>query len=111
MSIVLATPDGPLVTSENGICADSWAPRASRIRGVARWAEERDVDAVLNANTLERGLDQYISMIQEREIAGPAAGDPRFPRVLPSSELQASWLFPGLRPTFSLGHPAAGAAS
>jgi glyoxylase-like metal-dependent hydrolase (beta-lactamase superfamily II) len=109
-SIVLATDDGILVSSENGVCADSWAPRASRIPGVARWAEERDVDVVLNSNTLERGLDQYISMIQEREIAGPAAADPRFPRVLPSSELEAYWLFPGLRPTFSLHHPAVGGA-
>jgi hypothetical protein len=66
---------------------------------------------VLNANTLERGLDQYISMIQEREIAGPAAADSRFSNVLPSSELQAYWLFPGLRPTFSLGHPAVGEAA
>lgn len=110
-SIVLATPEGPLVTSENGVCADAWAPRASRIRGVARWAEQRDVEVVLNANTLERGLDQYVSMIQEREIAGPAADDPRFPRVLPSSELEPYWLFPGLRPTFSLGHPEVGEAA
>lgn len=35
-SIVVHTPEGPLVTSENGVSPDCYAPRHSRIPGVAR---------------------------------------------------------------------------
>ena len=102
-SIVVHTPEGLLVTSENGVSADSYAPRHSRIPGLRRYAEHTGIEVVLNSNTLERGLDQYISMMQEREIAGPSPRNGDFYNVAPSSELAPYWLFPGIRPTFSFG--------
>ena len=102
-SIVAHTPEGLFVSSENGICADAYAPLMSRIPGVRRYARDTGMEVILNGNTLERGLDQYLSMVQEKEIAGPSTRNPDFFNVIPSSELAAYWLFPGIRPTFSFG--------
>ena len=61
------------------------------------------MDIVINGNTLEGGLDQYLSMVQEREVAGPSKRNPDFPNIMPSSELTPYWMFPGVRPSFSFG--------
>jgi hypothetical protein len=61
------------------------------------------MEVILNGNTLEGGLDQYISMVQEKEIAGPSARNPDFYNVVPSSELTHYWGFPGIRSTFTFG--------
>jgi hypothetical protein len=102
-SIVVRTTEGLFVTSENGVGPDSYAPMNSRIPGLKRYAERTGIDVILNSNTLERGLDQYISMIQEREIAGVSPRNRDFFNVVSSSELTAYWLFPGIRPTFAFG--------
>ncbi|UQA58282.1 hypothetical protein [Polyangium aurulentum] len=108
-SIVVRTSEGVFVTSENGVGPDAYAPRASRIPGLARHAAETGMEVIPNGNTLERGLDQYISMVQEKEIAGPSRQNPDFPGMVCSSELGAHWLFPGIRPTFSFGDLTLGA--
>jgi glyoxylase-like metal-dependent hydrolase (beta-lactamase superfamily II) len=108
-SIAVRTSEGIFVTSENGIAPECYAPRASRIPGVARYAADTGMEVVLNGNTLERGLDQYISMVEEKEVAGPSARNPDFPNMACSSELSAHWLFPGITPTFSLGDLTLGA--
>ena len=102
-SIVVRTSEGILVTSENGVGPDAYAPRASRIPGLRRYAEDTGMEVVINGNTLERGLDQYISMVQEKEVAGPSQQNPDFPGMVSSSELSAYALFPGVTPTFSFG--------
>ncbi len=102
-SIVVHTPEGPLVTSENGVSPDCYAPLHSRIPGVAKYAKATGMEVVLNGNTLEKGLDQYVSMIQERDMAGPTPRDERFFNVVPSSELAPYWLSPGVSPTFRFG--------
>ena len=108
-SIVLRTPEGLLVTSENGVSADCYAPLQSRIPGLAAYARATGMEVVLNGNTLEGALDQYLSMILEKTLAGPALRDPDFPAVMPSSELDATWLAPGLRPTLFHGELCFGA--
>ena len=100
-SFVVHTPEGLLVTSENGVSADNYAPLRSRIPGVAEHARRTGAEVVLNGNTLEGANEQYLSMVQEKEIAGPSQRDPNFYNVLPSSELRAYWAFPGVKPTFS----------
>lgn len=102
-SFVVRTPRGLLVTSENGVGADSYAPLASRIPGLRRYAQDTGVEVILNGNTQEGGLDQYLSMVQEKEIAGPCPDNPSFFNVATSSEMDAYWLFPGLRPTYRFG--------
>jgi hypothetical protein len=102
-SIVVHTPQGLFVTSENGVAADSYAPENSRIPGVAKWARTTGSEVLLNGNTLEGSVDQYISMVQEKEIAGPSERDPDFPNVAPSSEMSKHPLSPGLVPTFYVG--------
>ena len=103
-SIVVHTrEEGLLVSSENGVSPDSYAPRHSKIPGVRRYARATGVEVILNGNTLEGGLDQYISMVQEKEMAGPSVRNPDFYNTVPSSELASYWMFPGVRPTFSFG--------
>lgn len=102
-SFVVRTDAGILVTSENGVGADAYAPRSSAIPGVRRHARETGAEVILNGNTLEGSVDQYLSMMEEREVAGPCPQDPSFYNVVPSSELTAYWAFPGIRPTFSFG--------
>jgi glyoxylase-like metal-dependent hydrolase (beta-lactamase superfamily II) len=108
-SIVVRTSEGIFVTSENGVGPDSYAPHASRIPGVRRYAKDTGMEVVLNGNTLERGLDQYISMVQEKEVAGPSSQNPEFPAMVCSSELSSYFLFPGITPTFSFGDLTLGA--
>jgi hypothetical protein len=102
-SLVAKTPDGIFVTSENGICADAYAPQHSKIPGVKKHAERYGIDIIMNANTLENSNDQYISMDMERTIAGPSKRDPKFYNMAPSSELTPNFLFPFMKPTFSFG--------
>jgi hypothetical protein len=102
-SLVVNTPDGLLVTSENGISVDNYAPQHSDIPGLRDYAHRTGMEVVLNGNTLERGLDQYISMIVEKTVAGNNPHNPLFSNVVPSSELTAYWGFPGLRPTYAHG--------
>lgn len=102
-SLVANTPEGLLVSSENGVSADSYSPTHSKIPGVKQYASETGAEVILNGNTLERGLDQYISMVLEKTIAGPSQRNPDFFNVVPSSELTEYWGFPGLKPTFLFG--------
>ena len=102
-SIVAHTDDGLLVTSENGIAPDSYAPHLSDIPGLRAYVRETGMEVVLNGNTLEGGLDQYVSMILEKTLAGPSHRHPGFFNVVSSSELRSYWGFPGIKPTASFG--------
>ena len=102
-SIVAHTDDGLLVTSENGIGPDSYAPHLSTIPGLRRYVSETGMEVVLNGNTLEGGLDQYVSMVLEKTLAGLSPQHPGFYNVVSSSELRAYWGFPGIKPTASFG--------
>lgn len=103
-SVVVRTPEGVMVTSENGVGPDAYAPLSSEIKEVRQYAVQTGMEVVLNGNTLERGLDQYISMIMEKTIAGPSERDERFANVVCSSEMAPYWAFPGIKPTFQFGN-------
>lgn len=102
-SFVTHTDRGLVVTSENGIGADAYAPSASRIPGVRALARHTGAEVILNGNTLEGSVDQYISMVMEKTIAGPCPENPDFYNVHTSSEFDGYWAFPGLKPTFRFG--------
>jgi hypothetical protein len=102
-SLAVNTDDGVWVTSENGVCADSWHPRQSKIPGVRKWAEFFNREVVMNANTLEDSLDQYDSMLKEKAIADPNPRDPRWLNVFPSSEMPAWRRQWPVMPTFTYG--------
>lgn len=89
-SLVLNTPDGVWVSSENGISLDNWQPELSKIPGVRRYSERLGREICPNANTLEDSLDQYDSMVKEKTLADPCRADPRWLQILPSTEL-APW--------------------
>ena len=102
-SLVLNTPDGVWVSSENGISLDNWQPELSRIPGVKRYADAYGREVCPNANTLEDSLDQYDSMVKEKTLADPCRDDPRWLQILPSTEL-ADWKrFWPVRPTYVHG--------
>jgi hypothetical protein len=102
-SIVAHTDDGLLVTSENGVSIDAYEPGLSKLPGIADFARATGAEVVLNGNTLEYAVDQYISMVQEKAIAGASPRDPRLPNLAPSSESTGHWLFPRTHPTFRVG--------
>jgi hypothetical protein len=99
-SLVAHTDEGLWVTSENGISADAYAPLLSTAAGVADYARAIGTEVIINGNTLENSIDQYISMVQEKTIAGPSKRDPRFPNVFPSSEMMPAWFSPGTKAAF-----------
>jgi hypothetical protein len=86
-SLVINTEDGVWVSSENGVCADSWRPHLSKIPGVRKYAEFWNREVILNSNTLEDSIDQYDSMIKEKALADTNRRDRRWPNVFPSSEM------------------------
>lgn len=102
-SLVAHTDAGLLVTSENGVSADNYSPLHSDIPGVRKYAQESGSEVILNGNTQESSVDQYISMVMEKTIAGPNKDNPAFFNFVPSSELTPYWGFPGIKPTFSFG--------
>jgi len=102
-SIVAHTDQGLLVTSENGVSLDAYEPKYSKIPGLADFARRTGSEIVINGNTLEYGIDQYISMVQEKCVAGTNPLDERFPNMALSSESDGHWLFPGTAPTFRMG--------
>ena len=57
---------------------------------------------MLNANTPERGADQYTSMVLERTVVDRVKRAPAFVQMFPSSEVTPSALSPGLQ----ADHPA-----
>jgi hypothetical protein len=100
-TIVVVTDRGVWTISENGICADAYAPGVSRIRGLARHARDTGVEVILNANTREGSLDQYTSMVLEKTLADGVPDRPELPQHFPSSEMVAHVLAPGLAPTYT----------
>lgn len=98
-SLVINTPDGVWVSSENGISIDNWQPELSKIPGLRKHAAFFEREVVPNANTLEDALDQYDSMVLEKTLADASKRDPRFKQVLPSSELVDWKRFWPVRPT------------
>lgn len=103
-SIVVHTDEGLWVISENGISVDAYAPLHSKIWGVAKYARALGTEVIINGNTLESSVDQYISMVHELTMAGLSKRDQRFPNMFPSSELTPYWMFPGTAPTFMVKH-------
>jgi hypothetical protein len=89
-SLVLNTPDGVWVSSENGVSSDNWQPELSKIPGVRQYALASRREVCPNANTLEDSIDQYDSMLKEKALADFSKRDPRWKQILPSSELRAS---------------------
>lgn len=102
-SLVVHSECGLNVCSENGIAADSYAPLASKIPGVRQYAKDTGMEIILNGNTLECTNDQYISMVQEKTVAGPHPDNPDFTNFIPTAELASYWAFPGIKPTFRFG--------
>ncbi|MES3041596.1 MAG: hypothetical protein V4730_10650 [Pseudomonadota bacterium] len=102
-SIVSHTDTGLIVTSENGVSLDAYEPKHSTTPGLAAFAKQTGAEIIINGNTMEYVVDQYISMVQEKSVAGPNPKDERFPNVAPSSEVTAFWLFPGTAPTAKVG--------
>jgi hypothetical protein len=94
--------------SENGTCADSWAPRASRIRGLREHVSNLSLHVVLNANTPELCSHQYTSMLLERAVVDRVASEPDFYQMFPSTELTWSPLTPHIRPSMSFGQVTSG---
>ena len=99
-SLVVNTDTGIWVTSENGIAAECYAPEASRIPGLKKYARKTGFEVVLNANVIEGTARQYNSMVQEKLVADPSVEDPRIPQFFPSSELCPNILSPGTTPSF-----------
>lgn len=102
-SPAIVTSTGVWTVSENGVCVDAYAPESSRIRGVAGYGRATGCEVVLNANTRERSLDQYTSMVLEKTLADPCRDRPEFPQHFSSSEMVKHALAPGLAPTYSHG--------
>ncbi|WP_067606914.1 hypothetical protein [Nocardiopsis listeri] len=102
-SLLLNTPDGVWVSSENGIALDNWQPELSKIPGVRGYHRRYGREICPNANTLEDSLDQYDSMIKEKILADPCRRDPRWLQILPSTELAPWKRFWPVMPTFALG--------
>ncbi|GAB2854695.1 MBL fold metallo-hydrolase [Nocardioides pacificus] len=102
-SLVLNTPDGVWVSSENGISLDNWQPELSKIPGVRRYHEQFGREICPNANTLEDSLDQYDSMVKEKTMADPCRDDPRWLQILPSTELVSWKRFWPVVPTYAHG--------
>lgn len=94
---------GVFGSSENGTCADNWAPRESRLPGMKRAAHLLDVEVILNGNTPELAAEQYTSMLLERAVVDRVKGNPGFYQMFPSSEVTRHLIAPYIKPTHTFG--------
>ena len=108
-SPVLHTDRGLWTISENGVAVECYAPMSSKVAGLRRHARDAEVEFILNGNTRESTLDQYISMALEKTLADPSHERPEFPQCFPSSEMIRHVMAPGLAPTFAHGEITHGA--
>jgi hypothetical protein len=108
-SLVVNTPKGVLVSSENGISPDSYSPLKSKIKELRDYARQTGSEVILNGNTQESSVEQYISMVIEKEVAGEFLENHDFYGVAPSSEFTSYWAFPGIQPSFEFGEMEMGA--
>jgi hypothetical protein len=102
-SLVLNTESGVWAVSENGIACDAYAPEASSIPGLRRYAARERVEVILNSNTLEGRNEQYTSMVLEKALVDRSRKNPAFYQHQSSSELTATPFTPGLSPTLHHG--------
>ncbi len=107
-TLFVHTENGVFGCSENGVAVDNWAPAESRLYGLRQTARLQGVDVILNANTPEAGALQYTSMMLERALVDRLPEQPALFQMFPSSELTASWLAPGVRPTRVLSERTSG---
>lgn len=107
-TLFVHTDEGVFGCSENGCSADSWSPYESRLPGLLAHAKRFDAEVVLNSNTLERGADQYSSMVVERSMVDRFREAPAFVQMFPSSEMVPSALAPGLRPSVLVNERSSG---
>jgi hypothetical protein len=98
-TIAINMAGGIVTISENGVAAECYAPEKSHIPGVASWAKRNGYEVVLNANSREKSLDQYTSMMLEKVLAESSHYE--FPRHFCSSELTRNPLAIGVKPTFT----------
>lgn len=96
--------EGVFGCSENGCSVDNWSPRASTIPGLRSYAEQYDVDVILNANTPELAGEQYASMMLERSLVDPVRDAPDLVQMFPSSEVTHGPIAPLVRPRVELRH-------
>ncbi|MDP3276853.1 MAG: hypothetical protein Q8Q09_16755 [Deltaproteobacteria bacterium] len=99
-TLFVKTDSGVWGSSENGVCVDNWAPRASKIAGLAKTSRLFGLDYVLNANTPEHAAMQYTAMALEDALVDRARDCPEFPQMLSSSEATPAAFAPGLSPTW-----------
>jgi len=107
-TLFISTDKGVWGCSENGTCADNYAPLDSKISGLRRHARMYDVDVLMNMNTPEFGADQYTSMTLERTVVDRVPHAPAFVQMFCSSEVTPSAVAPGLSPTIIFGALTAG---
>lgn len=102
-TIFIHTDRGVVGSSENGTCADNWAPRHSRISSVRHAAHLLDLDVIPNSNTPELAAEQYTSMLLERAVVDRVPENPEMFQMFPSSEVTRSWIAPHIKPTHTFG--------
>jgi hypothetical protein len=88
-TLVLNTPGGIWVVSDNGAAADCWQPLLSKVPGVRRSAEAEGLEVMLATGAAESAAQLYESMVLERSIADASIADPRWLTILPTQELAA----------------------
>lgn len=108
MSLAVVSTDGVWVTSENAVATECMTPELSGIPGVKKSAARQEIEVVLNGNTREASLEQYTSLVLEKNLASPSREVQGAVQYAPSSELTAHAFAPGLAPTWSLGDPRCG---
>lgn len=93
---------GVFAISENGVCPESYHPRASGLRSLRAHADKYGAEVVLNGNALESGMSQYTSMVLEKAIVdrGDAGGD--IPNIYCSSPFIRSPLAWGIGPRYTV---------
>ncbi len=107
-TLFVHTERGVFGCSENGTCADNWAPRASRLPNLARIAKTLDLDVIINSNTPESTVDQQCSMMLERAIVDRVPANRDFYQMFPSSEVTWHLMAPHIRPSHSFGEVTSG---
>lgn len=100
--LVARVADGVCVITGNGVGADAYAPEHSRIKAVRRYAEQHELEVIVNRRQHMAVDTHYAAMVMEKTLAG-SSHHPDFPNCAYSGEATPYWLMPGFSVSFLHG--------
>lgn len=100
--LVARVADGVCVITGNGVGADAYAPKHSRVKAIRQYAQQHELEVIVQGRQHTAVDIHYAAMVMEKTLAG-SSHHPDFPNCAYSGEATPYWLMPGFSVSFLHG--------